>query len=133
MVRYMHQTTDGAGGQTRVDELKGRKILEARPEIMRMVDSVCRIMKKMATPQELLLVTAEWMPVARKMNAEEADLYGIEHSAALFGKVNTAFELESRRNPNGETLNQLSAARDSLWEVICKMREQEPQERERLA
>ena len=87
----------------------------------------------MATPQELLLVTAEWIPAASKMNAEEADLYGIEHSAALFGKVNTAFELESRRNPNGETLNQLSAARDSLWEVICKMREQEPQERERLA
>lgn len=133
MARHLHPTAGGAGAQGSIGELRGRKILEARPEIMKMVDSISRIMGKIATPQELLIVTAEWMPLARKMNAEEADLYGIEHTAALFGKVNTAFELEARRNPNGEMLNSLSAARDSLWEVICNMRDKEPQDKVRMA
>ncbi len=132
MGRYLHQTIDGAGAQGGIGELRGRKILEARPEIMRIVDSVSRIVGKVATPQELLLVTAEWIPMARRMNAEEAILHGIEHTATLFGKVNTAFELEIRRNPNG-LANQLSAARDALWDLLCNMREQEPQEKEHLA
>ena len=132
MARYMHPTMDGAGRQGNIAELRGRKILEIRPDMMRMVDSICRMMNKLATPQELLLVASEWIPAASRMNAEEADIYGIEHTAALFGKVNTAFEMETRRNPNGLT-NQLSAARDALWDLLCRMREKEPQEGGRVA
>lgn len=127
MARCMHPTAESAGGQAGNRFFEGRKLLETRPEISRMVDSVRRIVNKLATPQELLLMASEWIPMARKMNQEEMDLYGIEHTAALFGKVNTALEDELRRNPNG-LANQLGAARDSLWDLLCEMREKEPQE-----
>ena len=128
MVRYMHPTNDGGGGQGKKENpLEGRKLLEVRPEIARMVDSARRILNKTATPQELLLITAEWIPMARKMNGEEVALCGIECTAALFGKVNTAFEAELRRNPNG-LANQLSGARDELWTLLWLMRNWEQEE-----
>lgn len=124
MVRYMHPTAEGAGGQARNGFLEGKKLLEARPEIARMVESVRRIVEKLATPQELLLMTAEWIPAARRMNAEEAALHGVECTAALYGKLNTAFEVELRRNPNG-LANQLSGAKEEMWEILCAMRNRE--------
>lgn len=127
MARHLHPTNESAGAQGSIRELKGRQILEARPEIMRMVDSVSRIVGKAAAPRELLMATSEWIATVRRMNAEEADLYGIEHTAALFGKVNTAFEVESRRNQAG-IANQLCAARDALWDLLCNMKEGGPRQ-----